>query len=316
MNINTKFYKGMNLGGWLSQCDYINEHIDSFILENDIKLISSWGFDHVRIPIDYNILENEDGSYKQDGFDRIKKAITWCHTYNLNTIIDLHKTLGYCFDKFQNESGLFENEQLQERFYLLWEEIAKQFGHLHDTTAFELLNEVDDEKYIDKWNEIAEICISRIRKYAPDTIILYGSHHKNSANALKDLKKPYDDKVIYNFHFYEPLKYTHQGAYWTDEIDPNERISYEESGCSIEYFENMLASAIETAKKNNTSLYCGEYGIIDRVPTADALKWHRDLHAVFEKYGIARCIWNYKSLDFGISEERYDADRQELLKYV
>lgn len=316
MNINTRFYKGMNLGGWLSQCNYSNEHINSFILENDIKLISSWGFDHVRIPVDYNILENEDGSYKHDGFERISKAISWCKKYNLNTVIDLHKTAGYCFDKYQKESGFFENERLQERFYLLWEEIAKRFGNLHETTAFELLNEVDDEKYIDKWNDIAEKCISRIRKYAPDTLILYGSHHKNSAKAIKDLRKPYDNKVVYNFHFYEPLKYTHQGAYWTDEIDPSERINYEESGCNTDYFEGMLASAIETAKKNNTSLYCGEYGIIDRVPASDAIKWHRDLNAVFEKYGIARCIWNYKAMDFGIADQRYDNDRQELLKYI
>ncbi|HOC34848.1 MAG TPA: glycosyl hydrolase family 5, partial [Ruminococcus flavefaciens] len=45
--------KGINLGGWMSQCDYSRERLDNFIKENDIKQIAEWGFDHVRLPIDY-----------------------------------------------------------------------------------------------------------------------------------------------------------------------------------------------------------------------------------------------------------------------
>ena len=48
--------KGINLGGWMSQCDYSRERLDNFVKENDIKRIAEWGFDHVRLPIDYNIV--------------------------------------------------------------------------------------------------------------------------------------------------------------------------------------------------------------------------------------------------------------------
>ena len=47
------FYRGVNLGGWFSQCDYSRERLDHFIEEKDIDVIAGWGLDHVRIPMDY-----------------------------------------------------------------------------------------------------------------------------------------------------------------------------------------------------------------------------------------------------------------------
>ena len=37
--------KGVNLGGWLSQCSGETEHLDTFIREEDIARIASWGMD-------------------------------------------------------------------------------------------------------------------------------------------------------------------------------------------------------------------------------------------------------------------------------
>ena len=67
------------------------------------------------------------------------------------------------------------------------------------------------------------------------------------------LAPPYDDKVIYNFHCYEPLTFTHQGATWTNQIRPADRFSYEESETSPEYFEALFAPAIEAAKREENA---------------------------------------------------------------
>jgi len=314
---NMGFYKGINLGGWFSQCDYSEDRLNNFITEADFEKISSWNLDHVRIPVDYNIFENADGTYKNDGFERIDRVFELCRKYGLNAVLDLHKTAGFSFDNYgENESGFFESEELQERFYRLWEKFAQRYGNRPESIVFELLNEVTDKEYIEKWNSIAESCIKRIRVYAPDTVILVGSYWNNSAEAVKDLAKPYDNKVVYNFHSYDPLKFTHQGAYWTDMIDPNERIAFEESGVTEEYFEKFFAEAIETAKKNGTTLYCGEYGVIDKISPEDTLKWFKCINTVFNKHGIARSAWSYKEMDFGLSDSRLDGIREELLKYL
>ncbi|MBR5799508.1 MAG: glycoside hydrolase family 5 protein [Lachnospiraceae bacterium] len=310
------FYKGINLGGWLSQCDYSKDRLDNFITEPDFAKIASWGMDHVRIPIDYNVLENEDGTYKEEGFNRVKNALLLAFQYNLKVVLDLHKTAGFSFDALVEENGFFESPALQERFMKLWEELARHFGSYPDQVAFELLNEVTDQSYIDSWNALSHKCIARIRAFAPDTLILVGSYWNNSASSVKDLAAPYDDKVIYNFHCYDPLKFTHQGATWTDAIKPEERIPFSESGIAPALFEDLFSGAIQKAAENNTSLYCGEYGVIDVVSPEDALEWFKTIYTVFDKYKIARAVWSYKEMDFGISDARLDSVREEILKYL
>lgn len=308
------FYRGVNLGGWLSQCDYSEDRLNHFITESDFETIASWGLDHVRIPIDYNILEHDNGGFKESGFERIDWALEMCSKYRLHTVLDLHKTAGFSFDTFsENESGFFDNEVLQERFYRLWEELARRYGHFTETVVFELLNEVTEKSYIDAWNRISNTCIQRIRKIAPDMIILVGSYYNNSAPAVPDLDTPYDDKVIYNFHCYEPLKFTHQGAFWTDAIKPEERYSFDESNITPEFFETLFAPAIDAAKQRGTTLYCGEYGMINVATPSDTIKWFRVINQVFEKHGIARCVWSYKEMDFGIADSHLDDVRKELL---
>ena len=292
------FYRGVNLGGWFSQCDYSKERLDHFITEADIDVIAGWGLDHVRIPMDYNVLETAEGGLSTEGFDRIAKAVEWCKKRGLKVVLDLHKTAGYSFDAAHQESGFF--------------------GSASENIAFELLNEVTDASVIGEWNRIVAEAIARIRKIAPRSLILVGSYWNNSPEAVKDLDMPADDRVIYNFHCYDPLIFTHQGATWIPDpaFDIDRRVSFEEADITPEYFEKQFASAIETAKARGTTLYCGEYGVIDRATPEDTVKWFRTINEVFEKHGIARSAWSYRQMDFGLSDTRLDGVRDELVKYL
>ena len=310
------FKKGVDLGGWLSQCDYSEERLNHFIEEPDIAKIASWGVDHVRLPFDYNIVQAEDGSFIEDGFVRLQKAIDWSKKYKLKIILDLHKTKGFSFDLAHGESGFFDSEKLQNEFYALWEEMAKRFGNDPDNVAFELLNEITDQSYITEWNRISAECIKKIRVYAPDVIILIGSYWNNSPDALKDLLPPQDNNVVYNMHCYDPLTFTHQGAYWIPDFDRDARVSFEEAGVDAKYFKERFVSAVETAKKHNSPLYCGEYGVIDIASPEDTVKWYKAIHEAFEELGIGRSAWSYKEMDFGLSDARMSAVIEELIKYL
>ncbi|MBR6255283.1 MAG: cellulase family glycosylhydrolase [Clostridiales bacterium] len=336
------YQKGINLGGWLSQCDDTEETYSTFINEEDIRIIKDWGMDHVRLPFDYELVEDKEGNPTESGYGHIQDAIDWCGKYGLNMILDLHKTLGYSFDDAHGESGFFDSEKLQNRFYTLWERIAERFGKYSDRVAFEMLNEVTDKSYCDLWNKISYECIRRIRKYAPTIKILVGGYWNNSVDSVKDLAMPYDENIIYNFHCYEPLIFTHQGAPWIPTMDTSFRISidepYEKMGeasgkylqqvttgfagfpkddtLSAKYFEKIFAEALQVAQERDVALYCGEYGVIDRVAPEDAVKWYKMINEVFTRYGIGRSAWNYKVMDFGISDARMDQVREELLKYL
>ena len=63
------YMHGINLGGWLSQCDHTKERYDTFVVEDDIKKISEWGLDHIRVPIDYELVEDKEGNYLEEGFE-------------------------------------------------------------------------------------------------------------------------------------------------------------------------------------------------------------------------------------------------------
>ena len=308
------FYKGVNLGGWMSQCDYSPERLDTFITEPDFAQITDWGFDHVRLPVDYDVIQNRDGSMKPEGLERVDNALAMCEKYGLNTVLDLHKTQGFSFDAQEREDGFFESPSQQEKYYAVWECFAKRYGDRHGHVMFDLLNEVTEKEYLPAWKRISRECVARIRAIAPKVYVLLGSYRWNSAQTLPELDAPYDDHVIYNFHFYEPHEFTHQGAYWEAPYrDISGRYTYAESGASQAYFEEFLTPALEKAAGEGCELYCGEYGVIDVVPPEEAVKWFRDLHHVFERHGIGRCLWSYKQMDFGLSDERMDGVREELL---
>ncbi len=309
------FHRGVNLGGWMSQCDYSQDRMDHFITEKDFDVIASWGLDHVRIPVDYNIFENEDGSFRQDGFDRVERAIGWAKKRGLKVVLDLHKTFGFSFDSGEKEDGFFTNEAYQERFFRLWEELARRF-YDPEETAFELLNEVTDQAFSMIWNRIAADCIRRIRALAPRALILVGSYWNNSAESVKDLDAPADDRVIYNFHCYNPIEFTHQGAGWVQDLPRDRRIAFRDAGVTEEYFEKLFAEAIETAEKNHTCLYCGEYGVIEEATPEDTVAWYKVINAVLERHEISRAAWSYREMNFGLSDMRMDGVREELVKYL
>ncbi|MBO4899953.1 MAG: cellulase family glycosylhydrolase [Lachnospiraceae bacterium] len=321
------YMHGVNLGGWLSQCDHTKERYESFITKKDIETIRSWGMDHIRIPVDYELVEDKDGNYIEEGFGYIQRAIDWAGECGLNMVLDLHKTYGYSFDENHGEQGFFDNEAFQERFYKLWEQFAARFGKYEDRLCFELLNEVTAKEYCEKWNRILTECIRRIRVTAPTIRILTGGYYNNSIMALKDLCAPYDENIVYNFHCYEPLIFTHQGAYWINTMDHEFRMPFEstygqyaantraqlkmesreinsfpaDQTIGAEYFELYMKEAIRVAEERNVMLYCGEYGVIELADPADAYKWYKLICACFDKYGIGRAAWTYKEMDFALN---------------
>ena len=342
MRAFTGFQKGIDLGGWFSQCDHTEERYDTFITKEDFAVIKSWGCDHVRLPIDYELLEDKNGNPREAGYERLERAISWARENGLHMVLDLHKTAGFSFDPGEQEAGFFDNEKYQERFYALWERLARRFGKDADMLAFELLNEVTEKEYGPVWNRIAETCVRRIRVYAPSIRILIGGYWHNSAAAVKDLPLPFDENIVYNFHCYEPLIFTHQGAYWMPPMDTSFRISatatYGEMASasermlngslagleklpadgrlSADFFKAFMAEAAAAAEERNVPLYCGEYGVIDNAAPEDTLLWYKAIHAAFEAYGIGRAAWSYRQMDFGLADPRLGSLRPDLLRYL
>lgn len=336
------YIKGINLGGWISQfAEYDIEHFENFITESDIKDIAELGFDHVRVPVDYNVLEDEEGNPIETGFAYLTNCLKWCEKYNLNMVIDLHECYGYSFDplkKDMDREKFFYDDELQARFLKLWTRIAETFKAYPDRVAFEPLNEVVLIDVADAWNVVIKKYIETVRAICPDHYIIIGGVCYNNVMSVPMLENPHDDKVAFNFHCYEPLIFTHQGAYWVENMDHDFRIGYPKSveeyrelsrqlsndlsgaifseKCTVMgpgFFEDIFAPAVATAKDYNVPLYCGEYGVIDLADNNDKIRWLKDIHAAFDKYGIGHALWNYREKDFGLVDESFASVKDEFI---
>ncbi len=342
MKVFDGFRKGVNLGGWISQFkEYDTVHFDTFITEKDIADIASLGFDHVRVPVDYNVLEDEDGNEKPSGFLYLEHCRQWCEKHGLNMIIDLHECYGYSFDplkKDMDRKRFFFDKDLQDRFFALWTKIATRFAAYQDQVAFEPLNEVVLFEVKDAWNGILARFIKLIRPIAPRSYIIVGGVFYNSVMTVELLDVPVDDRIVYNFHCYEPIIFTHQGAYWQEGMPLDYRIGYprpaeeyraehkriyndtdgavfmdDVEDMGIDFFGRIFAPAIRKAERDGVALYCGEYGVIDKADNASKILWLKDINHAFDRYGIGRALWNYREKDFGLVDESFRSIRQDFI---
>jgi len=334
MNKFEGFQKGVNLGGWISQfAKYDPEHFASFITEKDIEYIASLGFDHVRVPVDYNVLEDEEGNEISTGFKYLTDCREWCEKHGLNMLVDLHECYGYSFDPLKadmDRKKFFYDDALQERFLNLWKKIAAIFKDYPDQVAFEPLNEVVLYEVADAWNVVADKYIETVRTIAPNNYIVIGGVNYSGVLSVPLIKLKTTKKIVYNFHCYEPMIYTHQGAYWVPEMPKDFRVSYPKTieeyrqlskdinyGTDFtifrediapmgpEFFEQIFKVAIDAAEKAGVPLYCGEYGAIDLSDNQSRINWLKDIQSVFKKFNIGRALWNYKEKDFGFVDDSF-----------
>ncbi len=331
------FGKGINIGGWLSQWNCVpvppveeeemKKHFQEFITEENIKQIAGWGMDHVRLPVDYRIFEKSPSSleFNREGFYFIDLCADWCQKYGLNLILDLHDMEGNVYGAMESPMPLLTEEGLKKKFCRIWEEITLHFlGRKAPVIMFELLNEVSDGSgYL--WNELCRQAVKVIRNIDKDRYILIGSNEQNSAFRLKELQLWEDDKVFYNFHFYDPQAFTHQRAHFSEEmLLYNKEIHYPgeitgftdfllsnrkyipkyarvcmEDRVDKESMRRLLKDAFDFVKYTDRELYCGEFGVITAARPQDAAAWLKDVMELLDEQRIGHAIWNYKELDFG-----------------
>lgn len=325
------FERGMGIGGWLTNYKRFNvlpdkwrmkitvgdmEHFRSYITEADVKNIADMGLDHIRLGFDQIVVEESPYKYRDEIFEIIKRFASWCKKYDLNLVLNLHKSLGnYC--DIKEDVTLLESPELQDRFVALWREFEKRFAG-YDYVAFELLNEVRDVK-ADDWNSLAGRAVSEIRKLNPDRIIIIGGTHWNSPSAVGRIKLFDDPNIVYTFHFYEPFEFTHQRGvlqapplfynrvmHYPSDIAPYKEYrecvgadlgSYKKlARMDKEALRKMLQPAFDFAKKHpDKILWCGEFGTIRHAPMRSRENYMRDIISMLKENGIQYCVWNYLS---------------------
>lgn len=321
----------MGIGGWLTNYKRFNvlpqkwrlpltvgdfEHFAEYITEEDVQYIASLGMDHIRLGFDQIVVEGSPYVYREEIFSHIDHFIGWCEKYDLNIVLNLHKAVGNYCDIVEGVH-LLDDEELQNRFVALWLAFEKRYAH-KDKIAFELLNEVLDVDP-EKWNKLAARTVAELRRRSKNRPIVIGSTCWNSPDTLKDLRLYDDENVIYTFHMYSPVEFTHQrGVLNPNNLYYNRKMPYP---CDIERYRNFgevvfndpdtyrgvermdiqalrgfMKGAVDFVKNHpDKILWCGEFGTIRHADVTWRENWMRDVITVLKENEIPYCVWNYLS---------------------
>jgi len=326
------YYTGVNIGGLFSQNkNFSTEYLDNFITENDIKKISKWGFNTIRLPIDYYFFEDDAKPFTYDlkRIKRIDDLIFSAAKYNLHIILDFHNMPGFTFEAHMLDlNDIWDKNSLnRKRFLKIQEFFSGRYKDLKHI-SYEILNEpVAPDN--DWWLELADESIRVIRENNKNNYIVVESNLWGMPKNFNILKKFEDDRIIYSFHFYHPILATHQFAPWVpfyefyqEKVDyPGKPENYSESITQmvdkknkyfvrflddIDKFWNknemfkLLEPVLEFRDKHEVPVLCGEFGCIIKASKEIRRRWLKDVIDIFKENKISYTYWTYKNMDFGI----------------
>lgn len=315
--------RGINVSHWFSQNpgDYSAHHTDTETTPDDIALIAKLGFDNVRLSIDAVPLEHAFNGGDTDFLTRLDRAVDTILADGMAVTIDVHPEDNY-------KQALRTDDDAVDRFDMLWRKLAAHYaGRDPDRVFFEILNEPEvNDAY--RWAGIQARIAAAVREVAPhNTIIVTGADYSDISDLLA-LHPLADGNVIYNFHFYEPHEFTHQGAGWgvpwwryehgipypptessMKELirqvpDPADR--YELENYWLDHWDGhrirlLIDEAAGWASANHVPLICNEFGVYRQyTDPVSRIHWLRDVRTALEADSIGWAMWDYHN-GFGVA---------------
>jgi aryl-phospho-beta-D-glucosidase BglC (GH1 family) len=318
--------RGINASEWFAQVydkrGYTPEHFQAWTTPEDIALIKSMGFDHVRLSVNPQPMFNEDEADKipADYLGYLDAAVKMILDHGLAVVIDLHPESDF-------KARLAKDDEFVERFADFWRALAGHYSTWDVNRVFlEIMNEPEfTDRY--RWLGVQVKLAAAIRGGAPaHTIIAAGARWSDDDDLV--FQEPlHDPNVIYNFHFYEPHIFTHQGATWSayywhwlrglkypsspetaervaalvpDETERLQVIRYGHDHWDAARIESEMKQAAEWARRRGVPLVCNEFGVYrEHADPEDRAAWLHDVRTALERNGIGWAMWDYSG-SFGV----------------
>ncbi len=321
-----KLKRGINASGWFAQVydkrGYTQEHFQAWTTAEDIALIKSMGFDHVRLSVNPQPMfdEREPNKIPAEYLAALDAAVKMILDHGLAVAIDLHPESDF-------KGRLAKDDDFVERFAGFWRALAEHYSTWDAERVFlEILNEPEfTDRY--RWLGVQMKLAAAIRQGAPAHTIIAAGARWSDDDELVFQEPLRDPNVIYNFHFYEPHIFTHQGSTWgayywhwlrgvkypstvesaervamqvPDEADRLRVIRYGHERWDAARIESEIKLAAEWARRRGVPLVCNEFGVYrEYADPEDRAAWLRDVRTALERNGIGWTMWDYSG-SFGV----------------
>jgi hypothetical protein len=315
--------RGINLSHWYAQAEsYDKAHLQSYDTLEDMELIASIGFRHVRFTLNPLILLNErdPARLNPQHLEYVDAALDMMLGQDLAVIVDPHAE-----DDLKLRLGV--SDELVEAFATFWRALA---SHLAARDPQRLFLEVFNEPVLKdarRWAAIQVQLLAAMREGAPEHTLIATGHKWSSLPELLLVEPVADPNVVYNFHCYDPHIFTHQGATWSMDYLPYlEHLPYPSSPQALEEIlprvedeqarraavgygaerwdaqkiDAWIARAAAWATQHSVRLTCNEFGVYRAKSLPEHRNaWIRDVRTSLEKYNIGWTMWDYAG-GFGV----------------
>jgi endoglucanase len=153
-----------------------------------------------------------------------------------------------------------------------------------------------------------------VRKTNPRRIIIIGPGAWNSFDHLEKMHLPQEDqRLIVTFHYYLPMQFTHQTAYWIKGSAAWKGTTWTGSAAEQEALTNDFRAAAAWASQNHRPLFLGEFGAYEAADLDSRVRWTAAVAREAEKHGFSWAYWDF-SADFGAYDAEKKSWRQALLR--
>ncbi|MGY1644095.1 glycoside hydrolase family 5 protein [Geodermatophilus sp. SYSU D00703] len=188
--------------------------------EEDFARVAEMGFTDVRFAFDGDW-------YAQDRevfFEWLDRNLDWAREHGVRLVLDLHTPIGGFWLDPTSDAVSFDvwtDPEVREQNVAMWRDIAERYADDPTVAAYDLFNEpvtVDSDGQ--QWRDLAADLVGAVRAVDPNHLLVVGSLYGVDGRYGTDGLDPHflvdDDNVVYDFHFYEPIDYTHQYAAWVE----------------------------------------------------------------------------------------------------
>lgn len=198
--------------------------------EAEYRELQAMGLNAVRFYLSYRFLEGDDGpsQWLPEGFAWLDRNLAWARAHGVYLVLNMHVPQGG-FQSLGQGGALWRDPANQQRFVALWREIARRYKDEPALGGYDLLNEPVVLRDPAEWERLARRTVAAIREVDPahaifverlNAVIGAGPQPDwtEDRNGRMNFFLLDDTNVVYEFHFYKPMAFTHQGASWVPQL--------------------------------------------------------------------------------------------------
>lgn len=278
--------------------------------EQDFDLAAEWGFDFMRLPVDYRAWTVAPGEYREDMLREIDEAVAWGRARGIHVSLSLHRAPGYCVNPPAEPLDLWADgatgPEARRQFAEQWAMLAVRYrGVASADLSFDLLNEP---------GAIAVAPYVRAVALAVDAIRAVDDGRLVIADGLRWGTEPVAELVplgvAQSTRGYTPMRISHHRAPWIPGSDSWPAPTWPlaaDGGWDRDRLRRETIAPWLALQARHVGVHVGEWGAYHRTPHAVALAWMRDQLGLWRAAGWGWALWNLRG-PFGV----LDSERTDL----